>query len=97
MIEGVKNPVLPVTTAPTRVGGPPNEESRGQLEELTVAKDAVELSPAAQERIEQGDARPIRLKLVERVRAEIAAGTYLTDEKLNAAVNGVQSELFHAA
>jgi hypothetical protein len=97
MIDGVTNPIPSTTQAPVRIGGgPPSEEARGKPEELAAA-DAVELSSAAQEEIQTGDARPVRLSLVERVRAEIAADKYLTDDKLDAVVNRLRAELFNAA
>jgi hypothetical protein len=53
--------------------------------------DRVELSAAAGS---GSDAETIRTDLVRRVRAEIAAETYLTDSKVEAAVNRLHRELF---
>lgn len=97
MIDGVINPIQSATQMPTRIGGgSPNEEARGRAEH-SAASDAVELSTAGQEALERDNAQPIRLNLVERVRAEIADGSYLTDAKLDAVVNRLHSEFFHAA
>lgn len=51
--------------------------------EKPAAQDTVQLSHAATKAVDP----PIREKLVERVRAEIADGTYETDEKLNVAID----------
>ena len=53
--------------------------------------DRVELSDAAES---QMGSEPYRAELVARVRAEIADGTYLTDEKLDAVVERLHQELF---
>ena len=97
MIDGVTNPIQTTTQVPVRPGGgKPGEELRDKAEQLAT-QDAVELSSVARRELETGDTRPIRLNLVERVRAEIAAGTYLTDEKLDAVVNKLHGEFFNAA
>lgn len=56
--------------------------------------DRVEISQLARELAEQdrGEA-PIRQDLVDRVRAEIAAGTYDTPERLNGAIDGLVDDL----
>lgn len=48
------------------------------------AADALELSDAARR---FADATPIRSELVARVRADIARGDYLSEEKLDAAID----------
>lgn len=53
--------------------------------------DAVELSAAAQREL-SGTDEP-RTELVQRIRAEIQDGTYLTDEKLNATVDRLAKAL----
>lgn len=55
--------------------------------------DSVELSNVAQAQI-AGD-EPFRSELVQRIRAEIADDTYLTDEKLDAVVERLHRDLFH--
>lgn len=52
--------------------------------------DAVEFSDAA---LEADTSAPIRTELVKRVKAEIAAGSYLTDQKLNVAIERLQRYL----
>lgn len=53
-------------------------------------RDSVELSEAAQRQVREGAYRP---ELVEQIRAEIASGEYLTDEKLNIAADRLLGEL----
>jgi anti-sigma28 factor (negative regulator of flagellin synthesis) len=96
MIDGVTNSVHAPPQAATRGEAPSGEETRPAQEPIG-RTDAVELSAAAQEQLECDESAPIRAKLVEQVRAEIAAGTYLTDEKLEAAVKRMHAELFATA
>jgi anti-sigma28 factor (negative regulator of flagellin synthesis) len=96
MIDGVTNPVNASTPAALRGEAPAGGEIRSSGESLGQT-DAVELSPAAQQQLERDESAPIRANLVERVRAEIAAGTYLTDDKLEAAVNQMHAEVFATA
>lgn len=65
-----------------RTSGPAGESSRLANNTAACESDSVALSPAAQEHLDAA-AQP-RTELIERVRAEIRAGTYLTDDKLNA-------------
>lgn len=73
-----------------------SEGPRRPTEESDVAialcgGDCVELSHVAESQME---GEPFRAELVQRVRAEIADGTYLTDEKLDAVVERLHRELF---
>lgn len=54
--------------------------------------DSVELSNAAQLLSKVAELPDIREDLVNQVKAEIAAGTYETDEKIDAAIDGLISE-----
>lgn len=56
------------------------------------AGDVLELSDAARQQV--GQDAPIREHLVARIRAEIAAGTYLTDDKIEKTVERLHRELF---
>ena len=69
---------------------------RGQPQPATTRPqgDVVELSDAARRQVEAGADPPIREHLVARIRAEIAAGTYLTDDKIDKAVERLHRELF---
>lgn len=57
----------------------------------TAGRDAVELSDAARSELDNSG---IRSELVDRVKAEIAADKYLTDDKLNVAVDRLHARLF---
>lgn len=93
MIESAAKCLQPMTQAagaypqPRVVSGGPTSETRG-------AGDAVELSETAQRHTKDASARPIRQNLVQRVRSELADGTYLTGEKLDAVVNRLHRALF---
>ena len=55
--------------------------------------DELEISPAGEAAAQAAESGDIRADLVARVRSEIAAGTYETPEKLDAALNGLLDEL----
>jgi len=97
MIDGVTNPVHPGVQAPsTNVASQHRDARPDSGEEVRASTDKLELSEAAQERL-QPDPMPVRTELVERVRAEIAAGTYLSDDKLDGAIDRLREEVFAAA
>jgi len=58
--------------------------------------DAVDLSEAARKHIDEAAPPPIRTELVQRVRAELAAGTYLTNEKIGIAAERLRDALHSA-
>ena len=55
--------------------------------------DRVEISPAAEAAIQATETRGIRQDLVSRIRAQIAAGTYETPAKLDAALERMLDEI----
>lgn len=55
--------------------------------------DRVEISPAAQAASQAADADGIRSDLVNQIRGQIAAGTYETPEKMNAALERLLDQL----
>jgi negative regulator of flagellin synthesis FlgM len=55
--------------------------------------DQVDISPAAEAAAQANETGGIRGDLVARVRSEIAAGTYETAEKLDAAVDRLLNEI----
>jgi anti-sigma28 factor (negative regulator of flagellin synthesis) len=97
MIEGVTNSVHAATQATQRDEKSSGQPTRSPEERFDHRADAVELSPAARNQIERDNAGPVRAKLIERVRAEIASGTYLNDDKLSAAVDRMYAALISAA
>ena len=56
--------------------------------------DRAEFSSASQILAKLSQPAEVRQSLVDRVRAEIAAGTYETDAKLDAAIEGLYQDLF---
>jgi negative regulator of flagellin synthesis FlgM len=56
--------------------------------------DIVELSAAAQLVAKVHELPDVRTELVDRVKAEIAAGTYETPERMEIAVSRLMDELF---
>ncbi len=54
--------------------------------------DVAEISQGAREAA-RADATPIRSELVQRIREEIQAGTYLTDDKLDAVADRILQRL----
>ena len=96
MIDSVTNSIHAAMQPTTRGETSAGEETRSPGEHFGHT-DAVELSSAAREQLARDESAPIRARLVERVRAEIAADTYLTDDKVEAAVNRMHTEVFTAA
>ncbi len=96
MIEGVSNP-MQAATPQVGHGGPVSPESGREAARAYERTDAVELSPMAREHLERSGEQSIREDLVERVRAEIAAGTYLTDDKIDAVVDRLLAKVIAAA
>jgi len=95
MIDGVTDSVYPAAQPPARSPASNGKEARPEEEGRTLG-DAVELSPMAREQIDHPESMPVRSELVERVRAEIDAGTYLdnlTDEMLDALVERLHQVL----
>jgi negative regulator of flagellin synthesis FlgM len=55
--------------------------------------DRVEISPAANAAIEATEGGAVRTDLVNQIRSQIAAGTYDTPEKMNAAVERLLDQM----
>lgn len=77
-------------TRPIHTAAAQRAQTKG-AEPLPVGRDAVELSDAARSELESGG---IRGALVDRVKAEIAADKYLSDDKLNIAIDRLHARLF---
>ncbi len=56
--------------------------------------DVIEISDVAKLAAKISELPPVRMELVERVKAEIVAGTYETPEKMNIAADRIMDELF---
>lgn len=88
-INGIQPPVAPQPIEPTGPVG-----AKGAIHELQNASDVVEISTAGQLAAKIAELPDIRTDLVERVKAEIAAGTYETPQRLEVTVNRLMEELF---
>lgn len=62
-------------------------------EAKTPSGDRVEISPAAEAAIQASETGGIRHDVVNRIRSEIASGTYETAEKLDAALSRLLDEI----
>lgn len=85
MIDALNQSVVTPRGAAPR-SGPVGEQTPSSA--APADSDAVELSGDAVRHIGTAE-RPVRMNLVQRIREEIAAGTYLTEEKLDAAIDGL--------
>lgn len=78
---------------------PPHGPHRGEAARAappTQGADRVEISPAAEARLRQvqaAESGQIRTELVNQIRAQIAAGTYETPERLDVALNRLLDEI----
>ena len=79
--QGVKGP-----HSTNRAAGSKETPSAGPTDQL-------DISPAAQAAAEAAENGDIRADLVARVRQEIAAGTYETPDKLDAALDNLLDEI----
>lgn len=94
MIEGINNQISATPRPSPRGSVSQTDETQHKKEG---SGDAVELSATARQQIERPESTEIRKELVERVRAEIAADTYLTDDKIDAVVNRLMRKVIAAA
>jgi anti-sigma28 factor (negative regulator of flagellin synthesis) len=87
-IEGVEPTIPPVAPqAVTPVAQVPPQA------EAVVQADTVEISAVARLAAKVHELPDIRADVVERVKAEIAAGTYENDERIDVAVDRILDEL----
>jgi anti-sigma28 factor (negative regulator of flagellin synthesis) len=85
MVHTVPDSVRSV--GPPQVKGDAPASRRIPVRPESVGGDAVELSSAAKAGLAPEENAPIRVELVERVRKEIADGTYMTEDKLSKALD----------
>jgi negative regulator of flagellin synthesis FlgM len=75
---------------------PPHGPLRGQgAQEAPGAKsvDRVDISPAAEAAVQASEGGDVRHNLVNQIRSQIAAGTYETPTKLDAAIERLLDEI----
>jgi len=96
------SPIGPAASGITKVHGPhginaPHAPFRGQAAggtaQTQAVGDRVTISPAAEAAIQATETAGIRQDVVNRVRAEIAAGTYETSAKLDVALDRLLDEV----
>jgi len=89
-INGVQPPIAPKPLDPS--GAVPTGPPKIQPAEIS---DVVEISEAAQLAAKVQQLPEIRTELVERVKGEIAAGTYETPERIEITVTRLMQEFFN--
>jgi len=96
------SPIGPSTAGITKVHGPhginaPHAPFRGQAADgaakTQAAGDRVTISSAAEAALSATETTGIRQDVVNRIRSEIAAGTYETPAKLDAALSNLLDEI----
>ncbi|MGE3639295.1 MAG: flagellar biosynthesis anti-sigma factor FlgM [Pirellulales bacterium] len=96
------SPIGPSSVGITRVHGPhginaPHAPFRGQSAEGAAAtrgaSDSLSISSAAEAALTASEAGGIRQDVVSRIKSEIAAGTYETSAKLDAALSRMLDEI----
>ena len=95
------SPIGPSSAGITRVHGPqginaPHAPFRGQAADgaaATRGADSVSISSAAEAALQASEAGGIRQDVVSRIKGEIAAGTYETSAKLDAALSRLIDEI----
>ena len=88
-VNGVQPPTAPKTIEPTGAVKP-----QPQVTETTNVSDTVEISTVAKLAAKIQQLPGVRTELVQRVKAEIEAGTYETPEQLEVTVDRLMDELF---
>ena len=87
-VHGIQPAVPPEPIEPvSQTAMPAGPAAPGRID------DVVELSPVAQLVAKVHEIPLVRAELVQRVRAELASGTYETTEKLDIAVSRLMEEL----
>ncbi len=88
-VNGIQPPFGPQPVEPT------GQVNAGRnIQELQNSADVVEISTAAQLAAKIAELPDVRMDLIERVKGEIAAGTYETPERLEITVSRLMEELF---
>lgn len=88
-IHGVQPPIAPRPPEPTIAISVGN----AKIEPAGIS-DVVEISTVAKLAAKVQEVPEVRTELVQRVKEEIAAGTYETPERIEIAVGGLMEELF---
>lgn len=88
-IGGTNTPISGIYNRRTESGASAGNTDRSSIGE----SDTVELSPTAQLLAKLASLPDQRHELINRIKAEIAAGTYETDDKINGAIESLAEDL----
>ena len=86
-IHGIQPPLAPGTVGPVGAARP------GAAAEASAPGDVIEISSAARLAGQIDSIPDVRTELVERVKAEIAAGTYETPDRIERTITKLMEEL----
>lgn len=89
-VNGIQPPFMPGEIQPTDIARSADRPAPPPAP----AGDVVEISTAARLAAKIHDLPEIRQELVQRVREEIAAGTYETEERIEGTITRLMDELF---
>jgi len=88
-VDGVQPPIPPQSIEPTT-----NVARQAPPAALPQTPDVIEISAAARLAAQVNSIPEVRVDLVSRVKAEIEAGTYETQERIDIAVQRLMQDLF---
>ncbi len=87
-VSPINRPVAPTLDPQTRTA-----RTKPQADTTTRGEDQVQLSNTAQLLSKIADLPDVRQELVDRVKASIAEGTYDTEDKADAAIDGLLEDI----
>jgi negative regulator of flagellin synthesis FlgM len=90
-INGVHNAAVP---AVSQIGPASSASAATAPAQTTAVQDTVEISTVARLAAQVQELPPVRAEVVQRVKAELAAGTYETPDKIDVAIDRLMDELF---
>jgi hypothetical protein len=90
-INGVQNAAVPALSQIAPAASAPANIAPAQASGV---QDTVEISTIARMAAQVNELPAVRTEVVNRVKAEIAAGTYETPEKIEIAIDRLMDELF---
>jgi negative regulator of flagellin synthesis FlgM len=90
-INGVQNAAVPALSQIAPAASAPATNAPAQASAI---QDTVEISTIARLAAQVHELPAVRAEVVNRVKAEIAAGTYETPEKIDIAIDRLMDELF---
>jgi len=94
--ENLATDAQPNTRTPVSEGQLSPKDELRDAEQLCWSCAACLAAKAGRRRARRAQRRPIRVGLVQRIRREIAAGTYLNEQRIDGAVERLHEALFAA-